>query len=82
MLRSRSCHSAPPTKVRFYGSKGVDILSAGENDFMVIFHVDQAYMTRIYAIFLWFAISTFSLVCRLNAWFIKSTTFNISVRLY
>lgn len=51
MLRSRSCHSAPPTKVRFYGSKGVDILSAGENDFMVIFHVDQAYMTHIYAIF-------------------------------
>ncbi|CAH3028123.1 unnamed protein product [Porites evermanni] len=29
LLRSRSCHSAPPTKVRFYGSKGVDILSAG-----------------------------------------------------
>lgn len=72
MLRSRSCHSAPPTKVRFYGSKGVDILSAGENDvLMVIFHVDQAYMTHIYAIFLWFAISTFSLVCGLNAWFIK-----------
>lgn len=71
MLRSRSCHSAPPTKVRFYGSKGVDILSAGENDFMVIFHVDQAYMTHIYAIFLWFAISTFSLVCGLNAWLIK-----------
>lgn len=29
LLRSRSSHSAPPTKVRFYGSRGVDILSAG-----------------------------------------------------
>ena len=59
--------------MRFYGSKGVDILSAGENDFMVIFHVDQAYMTHIYAIFLWFATSTFSLICGLNAWFIKKS---------
>ena len=29
LLRSRSSHSAPPTKIRFYGSRGVDILSAG-----------------------------------------------------
>ncbi|XP_031556169.1 WD repeat-containing protein 36-like [Actinia tenebrosa] len=29
LLRSRSGHSAPPTKIRFYGCKGGDILSAG-----------------------------------------------------
>ncbi|XP_068725814.1 WD repeat-containing protein 36-like [Montipora capricornis] len=29
LLRSRSSHSAPPTKIRFYGSRGKDILSAG-----------------------------------------------------
>ncbi|XP_048582009.1 WD repeat-containing protein 36 [Nematostella vectensis] len=29
LLRSRSGHSAPPTKIRFYGHKGSDILSAG-----------------------------------------------------
>lgn len=29
LLRARSSHSAPPTKIRFYGNRGVDILSAG-----------------------------------------------------
>ncbi|KAJ7375630.1 WD repeat-containing protein 36, partial [Desmophyllum pertusum] len=29
LLRSRSSHSAPPSKIRFYGSLGVNILSAG-----------------------------------------------------
>ncbi|XP_022806762.1 WD repeat-containing protein 36-like [Stylophora pistillata] len=29
LLRSRSSHSAPPTKIRFYGNNGFNILSAG-----------------------------------------------------
>ncbi|XP_074612173.1 WD repeat-containing protein 36-like [Acropora palmata] len=29
LLRSRTSHSAPPTKIRYYGSKGKDLLSAG-----------------------------------------------------
>ena len=29
LLRSRSSHNAPPTKIRFYGSNGYNILSAG-----------------------------------------------------
>lgn len=28
-MRSRSSHSAPPTKIRFYGNNGFNILSAG-----------------------------------------------------